>query len=464
MDLSNSLISALYELTVTANKIPSGVDFGLAALDDDFDGKIKELNEIIFHISSNLFHSIVPEKPKIEYHSELESEYGKIINTLLNDPIMKTLDEQLNSKEKLNKNEIQKDQIDIETQEINGITFVFTKKEFPRPDRFYPKISPPETIPFITEIPNFGEIYENTSKFDKTEINYIDSVQELNTAAIRIQKDNVIFISTEIHRIRTYRPYPCFLMVFSPSSGLYMFDMLKLKFEGDTFRSFLQNDNVIKVFYGSENIIPIFAEAMGIFIAPAVDLSYFFEQDTIEECLLANDLFLRKCVVDWRIRPTQHIMKDIAVESVFYLPKLASIANYSPENIERMKEIQNISSKPYTFTNDDTEAMAQEIINQFGELDPIGNNLVRVLVRWRDDVAKLEDESPNFLIPNRQLWTIAKEKPTNNEEFSKSLGDMVSPMRDANKEEIYNLVINTKEGGLTNSTSMNKIKDLISKK
>ena len=53
MSISNSLISALLELTFASKSLPSGVDFGLASLEDGFDQKIEEIQQQIFEISKN---------------------------------------------------------------------------------------------------------------------------------------------------------------------------------------------------------------------------------------------------------------------------------------------------------------------------------------------------------------------------------------------------------------------------
>ena len=462
MSISNGLINILVKFTSTLNGLPSGMEFEMAALDDDFESKTQEFNKQISDLAFQTIDFVNKKEDATHDVADIENECHKTINMLLNDPIMNVLDQKLAAIESSSLVKVNKTPFGtpvLESKEINGVTFLFTKNEFPRPDKFIPKITPPESIPFVEAIPDFGSIYEKAAAFTAAELTYVDTPDALYTAMAKMSKDSVLFISTEIHRVRTYRPFPCFISILSPSIGVYVFDLLKLRFEVASFNMVLANKNVIKVFY-DKDILQLFVESLGIFIAPAIDLSLVFPHKTVEDCIIANDEFIHKCIVDWRIRPVAKEMKVIAAESVLHLPKLASIAPFNEESLEKMKQLADISAEPYVFTNEDADVMTGEAILDYGDLDESGVRLLSELIVWRDGVAQLEDQSPNFIISTKLLWNIASTKPSNYEQLQRCMSESKAPFRDTYRDEILSLVGKASSGG---ETRLSAIKEKIVK-
>ena len=106
--------------------------------------------------------------------------------------------------------------------------------------------------------------------------------------------------------------------------------------------------------------------------------------------------------------PTFHPFASLyfAANSVFYLPYLLDKKLNSVTESTIFEDCQRFKNPPGQEYSVDFEAVTREIIGT-EEIVELEANILKQLVIWRDYVASIEEESPNFVASNSLLRKIA---------------------------------------------------------
>lgn len=175
-------------------------------------------------------------------------------------------------------------------------------------------------------------------------------------------------------------------------------------------------------------------ESLGIYVYPYVDLSLVNTQ-SLEH--IFKQEFDGLCVVDWRIRPFTDELINIAVRRVNVLPKITIKSKIDLNIINKM----NVHEKEEFMHQKFTKEMARELVvhlcSKFGNLNSNGLKILEELLLWRDEKAYLEDESPNFIALDKEMWILSYIQPMSSEELISCLGENISPYL---KEDINGIV------------------------
>jgi hypothetical protein len=163
-------------------------------------------------------------------------------------------------------------------------------------------------------------------------------------------------------------------------------------------------------------------------------------------------------LADWRIRPLPKEMEMYATEDTHYLlyvyDRLRSelAAKSQPGHnlilsvLNRSRELcLQVYQKPPPVSDKSHEELFEKL-----RIEPFGGtslDALKELYRWRDDLARQEDESPAFVLPNRQLLAVCISLPVTVEQLL-ALCVPVPPLVRAYAHEITAIVHRARSGTL----------------
>jgi ribonuclease D len=163
-------------------------------------------------------------------------------------------------------------------------------------------------------------------------------------------------------------------------------------------------------------------------------------------------------LADWRIRPLPKEMEKYAIQDTHYLlymydrirnelvSKSTEQNNYVLNVLNRSRQLcLQVYAKPGPVTEASYTALYNKLRAE--PLTGVQLDCFAELFRWRDELARQEDESPAFVLPNRMMYTIAQQMPTTVEHLL-SLCVPVPPLTRAYAHEITGIIHRARSGTL----------------
>ena len=297
--------------------------------------------------------------------------------------------------------------------------------------------------------------------FDQTPFTWVSNNEQLDSLLIKLNKSKEIAIDLEHHDFRSYYGFVC-LMQISIRGEDFIIDTLKLRAELIKLNEPFTNPNIIKVLHGAESDIVWLQRDFGIYIVNLFDTfhatkvlghsAHSLSSLLSTYCNFEADKRYQRA--DWRIRPLPKEMLHYARADTHYLLYIYDILRNTL--LERGK-------KKNTLINDVLKRSENTSLNtyfkdlyDFDHGYGIGgwrnlairwNRVVegtllevfRRLHRWRDFLARKEDESVRYILPNHQLYELALKQPKSSTEVIKSLENVTNLIRQRSKE-IANII------------------------
>eukprot|EP00047_Mylnosiga_fluctuans_P004946 m.237461 g.237461 ORF g.237461 m.237461 type:complete len:756 (-) comp13146_c0_seq1:126-2393(-) len=254
-------------------------------------------------------------------------------------------------------------------------------------------------------------------------VTWVDTVTELQRVATVLDGVTEFAVDLEAHSFRSYQGFTC-LMQISTRTEDFLVDTLALRAHMRLLASAFANPRILKVLHGADSdiiwlqrdfglyIVNMFdtGQAMRVLDFPRFSLAYLLST----MCnVTANKAFQ---LADWRIRPLSAEMLHYAREDTHYLlyihdrlvnqlvEKGNKYGNLINAVYQRSKELcQQAYEKPVY-----TAASADELVAK--HIRPLSGNQLEVfyaLHQWRDAVARDEDESIRYVLPDHMLFEIS---------------------------------------------------------
>lgn len=477
-DFHNNMI----DLTIHAIKFPCEYDYKFRMLDPEFSDQMENLSIKTFSLLSKLSdyvnfdpsnsdESLDDKDPSIPFdEDDIDSIYEsseKAIQSLINSRDIDVLDKPPSKNTQQIQQTIQNaSNNDIIMSQYGNYTFFFSKN-VPKPPKFvtptttYSSIAPVDLIKPLKEIPLI--VNSKTPQFDVSKvINVRDISKETQYVdeIIRSFPNGPLFVASLNHRVRTYRPFSSLLLIMTPQYKVYIFDILSLRLNLSPLRELLMNKDILKIMYDAGEDIKILAESLNMYVVPLFDISLIEsplpQRDEIHPLLIEDIVVphLKKCFGDWRIRPLNDELLTIAAQSVWHLQSIAN--EVIIRNQDRFLEIINDSNNswysfgrmpnlPYIFGQDEAEEASFKIFKLDQQLSDQDKDIIFELVKWRDSIAVIEEESPNFIATDEAILKIAKDKPLTAEELVSDLNDLMTPQLSTYVTDILLIVKNNSE-------------------
>mmetsp|Transcript_1308 Transcript_1308/g.1659 ORF Transcript_1308/g.1659 Transcript_1308/m.1659 type:complete len:569 (-) Transcript_1308:1090-2796(-) len=266
-------------------------------------------------------------------------------------------------------------------------------------------------------------------------------VSKFHTNSIR-----ELAIDLEHHSLRSYHGFLC-LMQISTRSEDFLIDVLALRSYLHKLLPVFTNGNIVKVLHGADSDIIWLQRDLGLYIVNMFDTgqaarmlrypSYSYSFLLTRFAGIQPDK--KHQMSDWRIRPLPLDMLNYARQDTHYLldiyDRLRCELCDQDEKLVRsvLKKSAQLCMKTYIREPLDKEkisALLLKLARQYQVRLCCGaqRRVFSTLAIWRDRVARIRDESVQYVLEDKLLITLAKTCPTNLETLQQDISRANSPM------------------------------------
>lgn len=262
---------------------------------------------------------------------------------------------------------------------------------------------------------------------EDTPLIIVDKPEDLNILIQDLKNYTEIAVDLEHHSYRSFQGITCLLQISTANTD-YLVDTLTLRSELHELNEIFTKPTVLKVFHGAESDIQWLQRDLSLYVVNMFDTHQAAKQLNLPYLSLAY-LLKKHCGVDpnkhfqladWRIRPLPEELMLYAREDTHYLLYIKDIlvnalleAGNGRDNIlksvySRSTEIcKQVYMKPI-WTED-------SFMNMYRKSQKMFNNkqlyALKELHKWRDQTARQEDDSVNYVLPNHMLLNITETLP-----------------------------------------------------
>lgn len=252
-------------------------------------------------------------------------------------------------------------------------------------------------------------------------------------------ENRVMAVDLEHHSYRSYLGLVC-LMQISTATEDFLVDTLVLRSKLQILNTVFCDPQRVKVLHGSDMDILWLQRDLGLYIVNLFDTGQAARLLQYPRFSLAY-LLKRHCAIDadkqyqladWRIRPLDKNMVKYAREDTRYLLYIydqmkhellaQSDTTRSSLLFEALQNSSKICLQVYVkpeVSDDDCVALSEKLKGTVGipMLSELQRRVFSLLYFWRDRIARLEDESTAYVLPNHALMKITKQLPTKSEQL-----------------------------------------------
>ncbi|KAG2548909.1 protein RRP6-like 2 isoform X2 [Panicum virgatum] len=308
---------------------------------------------------------------------------------------------------------------------------------------------------------------------DDTPFTFVEDLKTLEVLATKLKSATEFAVDLEHNHYRSFQGLTC-LMQISTRTEDFIVDTLKLrKYLGYYLRDFFRDPTKRKVMHGAGRDIIWLQRDFSIYVCNLFDTGQAskilqMDRNSLEHLLqhfcgvTANKEYQ---AADWRLRPLPDEMIKYAREDTHYLlyiydlmrlrlvkessgdsDMLLVVCKRSNEICLQLYEKEQLTDSSYLHIHG-----LKEI-----ELDARQLSVLSSLYRWRDGIARAEDESTGYILPNKSLLEIAKEMPVTN-------GKLKRIVKSKNFDRHLNTVINTIRDAISASVAFESIAEQLKK-
>ncbi|KAI8049471.1 ribonuclease H-like domain-containing protein [Syncephalis plumigaleata] len=270
--------------------------------------------------------------------------------------------------------------------------------------------------------------------FDETDAIWVDTPEEFYRMIRVLEQASEIAVDLEAHDYRSFQGFTC-LMQISTRQQDFIVDTLALRDELQAINSVFTNPSIVKVFHGADSDIVWLQRDFGVYVVGLFDTyqaSRILEFERLSLAYLLQKYAnvnpdKRYQLADWRIRPLPKEMLTYARSDTHYLLyifdklRMELLAKSNPETLNLMHAVldrsQDTALKRYEKEMYDEERGEgpngwRTMLNKWNyALNSLQLAVFRALHAWRDRIARTEDESIRYVLPNPMLLALAQKMP-----------------------------------------------------
>ncbi len=252
-----------------------------------------------------------------------------------------------------------------------------------------------------------------------TNIQYINSSEQLATLCEQIKKEPWLALDTEFLREKTYYPKFCLLQIATPE-WVACVDPIALP-QLDTLFEALYDPNIVKVLHSCRQDLEIFHQLTGKLPSPIFDTQVAAPllgfQDNPGYAMLVSsflniNLSKAHTRADWSKRPLTEEQIQYAADDVIYLCKIYQIMT---QKLTQLGRIDWLVQDFAELENPDLYVVAPEKawlrIKGKNKLTGKQLSVVQTVAEWRERTAQAENRPKNWLLRDEILFDIAKLQP-----------------------------------------------------
>ncbi|KAK3729819.1 hypothetical protein QZH41_016093, partial [Actinostola sp. cb2023] len=262
---------------------------------------------------------------------------------------------------------------------------------------------------------------------EETPCTYVKSVEQLEELSQTLASVTEFAVDLEHHSYRTFQGFVC-LMQISTRDHDYLIDTLELRSELNILNESFTNPNILKVFHGADMDILWLQRDFGLYVVNLFDTGQASRVLNYERFSLSY-LLKKFCDVsadkqyqlaDWRIRPLPAEMSHYAREDTHYLLYMYDrlrnelIRSGNAQNNLLLSVYQRskvVALKKYERPLFTSQSYLNLYTKQRRPLNPQQLQVFKALYEWRNTIARQEDESCGYVLPNHMLFNLAESLP-----------------------------------------------------
>lgn len=275
---------------------------------------------------------------------------------------------------------------------------------------------------------------------EETSFEYIDKEEQLERFIEELQGYNEIAVDLEYHAYRSYMGFTC-LMQLSTRDKDYIVDTLALRSKLHCLNKIFTDPKVVKILHGAKSDIVWLQKDFGVYIVNLFDTGEASRALGLKKASLAYllkyycdvDADKKYQLADWRQRPLPEEMVKYSREDTHYLLyiydkmrlEMANPKNSDDNPVAYLRSVWKTSKDICLQTYQKPKA---KDLNFFGIMSRNATimgtgqlQILEMLLTWRDFVARVEDESTKFVMPNDVLFDVAKSTPKDLSELEQVL-------------------------------------------
>ncbi|XP_070207378.1 exosome complex component 10-like isoform X2 [Littorina saxatilis] len=295
---------------------------------------------------------------------------------------------------------------------------------------------------------------------DLTSAEFIDTAPDLAELCDLLKNETEIAVDLEHHSYRTFQGFVC-LMQVSTRTRDFLIDTLALRSDMSILNEVFTDPKITKVFHGADSDIDWLQRDFGLYVVNMFDTGQAARVLNHARYSLAH-LLQVYCQVDadkqfqlsdWRMRPLHEKMIRYAQEDTHYL--LHIYDRMRGELIDRGNEQKNLLHsvfqrsknvclkvfKKMRFTPDshlDLYMKSKKVFNS-QQLQAL-----KSIYSWRDSVARDEDESVHYVLPNHMLLQMAEILPRERQGVL-ACCNPIPPLVRQCQHEVHSLIMEARE-------------------
>uniref|UniRef100_A0A8C5QXY1 Exosome complex component 10 n=1 Tax=Leptobrachium leishanense TaxID=445787 RepID=A0A8C5QXY1_9ANUR len=277
---------------------------------------------------------------------------------------------------------------------------------------------PAETL--LEEVKPFLPLQDVPCHFVTT----LDQLVELNEKLLRCSE---IAVDLEHHSYRSFLGLTC-LMQISTRTEDFIVDVLELRSDMYILNESFTDPAIIKVFHGADSDIEWLQKDFGLYVVNMFDTHQASRilnlgRNSLDHllrlyCSVESDK--RFQLADWRIRPLPEEMIQYARADTHYLlyiydkmrTELLNSANGQQILLQLVwQRSRDLCLKKFSKPIFTDESYLELYQKQKRHLNTQQLAAFRLLFAWRDKMARQEDESTGYVLPNHMLLKISEELP-----------------------------------------------------
>ncbi|XP_065711351.2 exosome complex component 10 [Patagioenas fasciata] len=280
--------------------------------------------------------------------------------------------------------------------------------------------SPPDGVLKKPEPQMYRPIKETPCHFVTT----LDELVELNEKLMNCKE---FALDLEHHSYRSFLGLTC-LMQISTRTEDFIIDTLELRSDMNILNETFTDPAIVKVLHGADSDVEWLQKDFGLYLVNMFDTHQAarllnlgrHSLDHLLKLYCNIDADKQYQLADWRIRPLPEEMIQYARDDTHYLlyiydkvrEALWERGNEQPTQLQVVwQRSRDICLKKYIKPLFSDESYLELYRRQKKHLNTQQLAAFRLLFAWRDKMARQEDESTGYVLPNHMLLKIAEELP-----------------------------------------------------
>lgn len=264
-------------------------------------------------------------------------------------------------------------------------------------------------------------------KTEETPLTYIDTKTKLNTMIDELAKSIEIAVDVEHHSYRTFQGITCLLQISTRTKD-FIVDTLALREELHALNEVFTDPKILKVFHGADSDVEWLQRDLSVYIVNMFDTHQAAKRLGLARLSLA---FLLKhyCQIDadkslqladWRMRPLPDELIEYARQDTHHLLYIYDLLRQ--ELLNKANGKTNLLLNVYKLSTDvcmkryvKLKTTPDSHMELYRKSKRIFDNrqffALKELFVWRDSIARMEDESYAYVLPNHMMLQIAENLP-----------------------------------------------------